>query len=70
MLFLILKCFSLSLSVGERGSVRGEVELQTPKGAEAGGAVTMTLTVRVLDSLDSNYAVLHLTVVPPVRPIH
>ncbi|XP_029571613.1 von Willebrand factor A domain-containing protein 7 isoform X1 [Salmo trutta] len=54
-----------SLYVGERGSVRGEVELQTPKGAEAGGAVTMTLTVRVLDSLDSNYAVLHLTVVPP-----
>ncbi|XP_019905261.2 von Willebrand factor A domain-containing protein 7 [Esox lucius] len=55
----------LSFSVGERGSVRGEVKLQTPEGAEAGGSVTLTLTVRALNSLDSNYAVMHLTVVPP-----
>ncbi|KAJ7995232.1 hypothetical protein DPEC_G00242400 [Dallia pectoralis] len=54
-----------SFSVGERGSVRREVKLQTPEGTEAGQSVTLTLTVRALDSLDSNYAVTHLTVVPP-----
>ncbi|KAL0973413.1 hypothetical protein UPYG_G00203250 [Umbra pygmaea] len=53
-----------SLFVGERGSVRGEVKLHTPEGVEGGDSVTLTLTVRSRDSLISNYAVIHLTVVP------
>ncbi|KAJ8368947.1 hypothetical protein SKAU_G00089750 [Synaphobranchus kaupii] len=56
---------SRRLSVGERGSLRGEVEVKTPGGTEPGGAVTLTLTVRALDTADSNYAVVHLVVIPP-----
>ncbi|KAG9342176.1 hypothetical protein JZ751_017176 [Albula glossodonta] len=52
------------LFVGQRGSLRREVEMKTPKDMELGGAVTLTLTVRALDSADTNYAVVHLTVVP------
>ncbi|KAG7470601.1 hypothetical protein MATL_G00115630 [Megalops atlanticus] len=55
------------LSVGERGTVRGEVELKTPEDTESGGAVTLTLTVRALDSYDANYAVAHLTIIPQTR---
>ncbi|CAL8360954.1 unnamed protein product [Merluccius merluccius] len=54
-----------SFPVAEKGSSRGQVDLLTPATAEAGAAVTLTLTVRALDSLDSNYAVAYLTVVPP-----
>ncbi|KAJ8400418.1 hypothetical protein AAFF_G00398010 [Aldrovandia affinis] len=52
------------LSVAERGSLRGQVEVKTPGDTELGGAVTLTLTVRALDSVDANYAVVHLSVVP------
>ncbi|XP_071389668.1 von Willebrand factor A domain-containing protein 7-like [Centroberyx affinis] len=54
-----------SIPVAERGSIRGQVDLHTPATAEAGGTVTLTLTVRALDSPDSNYAVAYLTIVPP-----
>ncbi|KAM6945989.1 von Willebrand factor A domain-containing protein 7 [Aplochiton taeniatus] len=54
-----------SFPVAERGTLRGQVDLHTAAEAEAGEAVTLTLTVRALDSPDSNYAVVHLTVVPP-----
>ncbi|XP_035240285.1 von Willebrand factor A domain-containing protein 7 [Anguilla anguilla] len=52
------------LSVGERGSLRGKVEVRTPGGTDPGSAVTLTLTVRALDTADSNYAVVHLIVIP------
>lgn len=55
-----------SFPVAERGSLRGQVDLHTPATAEAGQTVTLTLTVRALDSPDSNYAVAYLTVFPPV----
>ncbi|XP_074497549.1 von Willebrand factor A domain-containing protein 7 [Sebastes fasciatus] len=54
-----------SFYVAERGSFRGQVDLLTPATAQAGATVTLTLTVRALDSLDSNYAVAYLTVIPP-----
>ncbi|XP_028855507.1 LOW QUALITY PROTEIN: von Willebrand factor A domain-containing protein 7-like [Denticeps clupeoides] len=50
--------------IHKRASKRGEVELKTPRNAEAGVAVTLTLMIRALDSADSNYAVVHLTVIP------
>ena len=49
------------------GSIRDKVNIHIPGEAEAGAAVTLTLTVEALDSADSNYAVLHLIVVPLVR---
>ncbi|XP_067450315.1 von Willebrand factor A domain-containing protein 7 [Thunnus thynnus] len=51
--------------VAEQGSFRGQVHLHTPATAQAGATVTLTLTVRALNSADSNYAVTYLTVVPP-----
>ncbi|XP_070762602.1 von Willebrand factor A domain-containing protein 7 [Enoplosus armatus] len=51
--------------VPEQGSFRGQVDLHTPATAQAGATLTLTLTVRSLDSPDSNYAVVYLTVVPP-----
>ncbi|KAK2846963.1 hypothetical protein Q5P01_009962 [Channa striata] len=42
-----------------------QVDLHTPATAQPGATVTLTLTVRALDSPDSNYAVTYLTVVPP-----
>ncbi|XP_041797276.1 von Willebrand factor A domain-containing protein 7 [Chelmon rostratus] len=51
--------------VAEHGSFRGQVDLHTPATARTGATVTLTLTVRALDSPDSNYAVAYLTVVPP-----
>ncbi|XP_027136156.1 von Willebrand factor A domain-containing protein 7 [Larimichthys crocea] len=51
--------------VAEQGSFRGQVDLYTPVTAQEGVTVTLTLTVRALDSPDSNYAVAYLTVVPP-----
>ncbi|KAM9318639.1 von Willebrand factor A domain-containing protein 7 [Pholidichthys leucotaenia] len=51
--------------VKEQGSYRGDVHLHTPAIALAGATVTLTLTVHDLDSQDSNYAVVYLTVVPP-----
>ncbi|XP_067102530.1 von Willebrand factor A domain-containing protein 7 [Osmerus mordax] len=50
--------------VGEMGSIRDKVNIHIPGEAEAGAAVTLTLTVEALDSADSNYAVLHMIVVP------
>ncbi|KAK1785333.1 hypothetical protein P4O66_018719, partial [Electrophorus voltai] len=52
------------LSVGERGSVTGEVEVNPPRSATAGQTVTLTFTVQAQDSSDSNYAVVPLTVLP------
>ncbi|KAJ3591363.1 hypothetical protein NHX12_009308 [Muraenolepis orangiensis] len=54
-----------SFLVAEKGSVRRQVDLLTPTAAEPGATVTLTLSVHALDSLDSNYAVAYLTVVPP-----
>ncbi|KAM9358829.1 von Willebrand factor A domain-containing protein 7 [Symphorus nematophorus] len=54
-----------SFPVAEQGSFRGQVDLHTPATAKAGATVTLTLTVRHLNSPDSNYAVAYLTVVPP-----
>ncbi|XP_030007783.1 von Willebrand factor A domain-containing protein 7 [Sphaeramia orbicularis] len=54
-----------SFPVSERGSFSGQVDLHTPATAQAGATVTLTLTVRALNSQDSNYAVAYLTVVPP-----
>ncbi|XP_029372637.1 von Willebrand factor A domain-containing protein 7 [Echeneis naucrates] len=51
--------------VAEQGSFRDQVNLRTPATAQAGATVTLTLSVRALDSADSNYAVAYLTVVPP-----
>ncbi|XP_061072170.1 von Willebrand factor A domain-containing protein 7 isoform X2 [Conger conger] len=53
------------VSVGESGSLRRAVELRTPGGTEPGTAVTLTLTVQALDTADSNYAVVHLIIIPP-----
>ncbi|KAK1899969.1 von Willebrand factor A domain containing protein 7 [Dissostichus eleginoides] len=39
--------------------------LQNKGPSAAGATVTLTLTVRALDSTDSNYAVAYLTVIPP-----
>lgn len=50
----------------EQGSFHGGVDLHAPATAQPGATVTLTLTVRTLDSPDSNYAVAYLTVVPPV----
>ena len=52
--------------MAEKGSIRGQVDLRTPPTAEAGAPLTLTLSVCALDSMDSNYAVAYLTVVPPV----
>lgn len=54
-----------SFHVTEQGSFSGQVDFQTPATAQAGATVTLTLTVRDLNSPDSNYAVAYLTVVPP-----
>ncbi|XP_048836896.1 von Willebrand factor A domain-containing protein 7 isoform X1 [Brienomyrus brachyistius] len=51
------------LSAGEGGRVRGEVLLKTPNASEAGEGVTLTLSARALDTADSNYAVVRLSVV-------
>ena len=58
---------SLRLFVAEHGSFHGQVDLHTPATAQAGATLSLTLTVRALDSPDSNYAVAYLTVIPPVR---
>ncbi|MEQ2275189.1 hypothetical protein XENORESO_022164 [Xenotaenia resolanae] len=58
-LFLLPRLF-----VEEQGSFRGQVSLLTPATAHTGATVTLTLTVNALDSLESNYAVTFLTVVP------
>nr|XP_046246235.1 von Willebrand factor A domain-containing protein 7 [Scatophagus argus] len=50
--------------VAEQGSFHGQVDLHTPATAQVGVTVTLTLTVRVHDSPDTNYAVAYLTVVP------
>ena len=55
-----------SFHIGEKDSFSREVVLKTPKKAAAGEAVTLTLMVRARDSADSNYAVVHLTVIPQV----
>lgn len=57
------------LFIGVRSSVKREVELRTPHTAQTGRAITLTLTVQAEDSPDSNYAVVHLTVIPEVRTI-
>lgn len=64
--FFKSELLSLRFHVAEQGSFRGQVDLYTPVTAQAGVTVTLTLTVRALDSPDSNYAVAYLTVVPPV----
>lgn len=56
----------IRLFVGEQESFDAEVSLLTAATAEAGATVTLTLTVHALNSLDSNYAVTFLTVVPLV----
>ncbi|XP_066560124.1 von Willebrand factor A domain-containing protein 7 [Amia ocellicauda] len=53
------------LSVGQNGTLRGSVELETPHGAEVGSAATMSLSVRSLDHGDANFAVVHLSVIDP-----
>lgn len=50
-------------------SVKREVELRTPHTAQTGRAITLTLTVQAEDTPDSNYAVVHLIVIPEVRTI-
>jgi len=67
LLSLFLKSRSISFPVAEKGSIHSQVDLLTPATAEAGSTVTLTLSVHALDSLDSNYAVAYLSVVPPVR---
>lgn len=67
MFSLFSKYHCISFPVAEKGSIRSQVDLLTPATAEAGSTVTLTLSVHALDSLDSNYAVAYLTVVPPVR---
>lgn len=59
--FLLFRLF-----VAEKGSFHGQVDLHPPATAQPGATVTLTLTVRALDSPNSNYAVAYLTVVPPV----
>ncbi|KAM8769434.1 von Willebrand factor A domain-containing protein 7 [Acanthopagrus schlegelii] len=53
------------LFVAEHGSFHGQVDLHTPDTAQTGATVSLTLTVRALNSPDSNYAVAYLTVIPP-----
>ncbi|KAF3693017.1 von Willebrand factor A domain-containing protein 7 Protein G7c Precursor [Channa argus] len=53
-----------SFHVAEQRSFRAQVDLHIPATAQAGVTVTLTLTVRALDSQDSNYAVTYLSVVP------
>ncbi|XP_040901618.1 von Willebrand factor A domain-containing protein 7 [Toxotes jaculatrix] len=55
----------LRFHVAGNGSFHDQVNLHTPATAQAGATVTLTLTVRALDSTDSNYQVVYLTVVPP-----
>jgi len=50
-------------------SVKREVELRIPQTAQTGRSITLTLTVHAEDSPDSNYAVVHLIVIPEVRNI-
>ncbi|KAL4647360.1 von Willebrand factor A domain-containing protein 7-like [Arapaima gigas] len=59
-----------NLYIGEKGSITGEVEINTPRTTEPGGAVTLILTVRAQDSPDGNYAVVHLTVTSPDPDLH
>ncbi|XP_076138630.1 von Willebrand factor A domain-containing protein 7 [Alosa pseudoharengus] len=53
-----------SFHISERSFFSREVVLKTPRKAAAGEAITLTLMVRARDSADSNYAVVHLTVIP------
>ncbi|CAM4577668.1 unnamed protein product [Leuciscus chuanchicus] len=50
--------------IGMGSSVKREVELMTPQIAQTGSAITLTLAVHAEDSPDSNYAVVHLIVIP------
>nr|XP_055030758.1 von Willebrand factor A domain-containing protein 7 [Misgurnus anguillicaudatus]XP_055030759.1 von Willebrand factor A domain-containing protein 7 [Misgurnus anguillicaudatus] len=52
------------LFIAERSSVKREIELSTPHKAQIGKSITLTLTVKAEDSQDSNYAVVHLTIIP------
>ncbi|KAK7906764.1 hypothetical protein WMY93_015376 [Mugilogobius chulae] len=54
-----------SFPVAEQGSFRGQVDLVTSPSARPGSTVTLSLSVRDMNSADSNYAVVYLTVVPP-----
>ena len=65
--FFKSELLSLRLFVAEHGSFHGQVDLHTPDTAQTGATVSLTLTVRALNSPDSNYAVAYLTVIPPVR---
>ncbi|XP_047449813.1 von Willebrand factor A domain-containing protein 7 isoform X2 [Mugil cephalus] len=56
---------SYRFHVMEQASFHDQVNLHTPASARGGETVTLTLTVRALDSSHSNYAVAYLTVVPP-----
>lgn len=49
--------------------MKREVELRTPHTTQAGTAITLTLTVQAEELPDSNYAVVHLAVIPEVRTI-
>nr|XP_057936998.1 von Willebrand factor A domain-containing protein 7 [Doryrhamphus excisus] len=51
--------------VGAHKLFHSQVGLHTPSTAQAGATVTLTLSVHALDSADTNYAVVYLTVVPP-----
>ncbi|XP_051512664.1 von Willebrand factor A domain-containing protein 7-like isoform X2 [Myxocyprinus asiaticus] len=52
------------LLIDEMGSVKREVEIRVPHDAQTARSITLTLTVQAEDSPDSNYAVVHLTVIP------
>ncbi|TRY93853.1 hypothetical protein DNTS_023771, partial [Danionella cerebrum] len=52
------------LFIDSRGSVKRKVELRVPFTARVWKAITLTLTVQAEDSSDSNYAVVHLAVLP------
>lgn len=67
LLSLLLLHFRLFISAMD--SVKREVELRTPYTAQIGTAITLTLTVQAEDIPESNYAVVHLTVIPEVRTI-
>ncbi|RXN15629.1 von Willebrand factor A domain-containing 7-like protein [Labeo rohita] len=54
------------LFISAMDSVKREVELRTPYTAQIGTAITLTLTVQAEDIPESNYAVVHLTVIPEV----
>jgi len=64
--FFQFEFLCLRFPVEDHGSFHGQVDLLTPSTAQAGVTVTLTLTVRALNSPESNYAVAYLTVVPPV----